>query len=266
MVFHRSGDSMIWKRCITALVLMPMVFLIIRGGERYFAISIFIVAGMASLEFYSFFREFILFRFTSGFIITILIISSTFVSFQEIYPFISLILFVIFFYFLFLYKGANVMFHLGYILIGSFYIGWFLRYPILLMQKGVSLLLMALFITWANDSFAFFVGSSIGKHKLAPSLSPNKSVEGAIGGLLGAIFVSLIVGLIIGVAPIGAAILAIAGGIAAQIGDLFESKLKRLFGVKDSGFLFPGHGGVMDRIDSLLFSLPAVYYLLPLIL
>ncbi len=257
---------MLWKRLLTALVLIPLILLIIRGGVEYLTVFIIIIAGLALMEFYSFFEGFFYSRFLPGLLLTILLICSTLVSIDKIYPFITLILFLLFFYYLFLYRGTNFMYHLGYTLIGVFYIGWFLRYPILLLQEGGILLLMALFITWANDTFAYLVGSAIGKHRLAPSISPNKSVEGALGGIGGAVLVNLVIGHLGGIEPLGVVFVAIIGGIAAQIGDLSESKLKRLFEVKDSGALFPGHGGVMDRIDSLLFCLPAVYYLLPLIL
>jgi phosphatidate cytidylyltransferase len=111
---------------------------------------------------------------------------------------------------------------------------------------------------WAGDTAAYFVGRAWGRHLLAPSISPKKTWEGAVANLLACIGVGIPVGLWIGYAwPIGLAC-GCAIGALGQAGDLFESHLKRRAGTKDSGALLPGHGGLLDRIDSLLFSAPAV--------
>jgi phosphatidate cytidylyltransferase len=119
-----------------------------------------------------------------------------------------------------------------------------------------------LVLSWVCDSSAYFVGSAIGRIRLAPSISPKKSVEGAVAGLVGASLVGLLLGPVVGLpAPLLAGYgLAIA--IATVAGDLVESLIKRQTGVKDSGVLIPGHGGLLDRMDSLLFCAPiAVLYL-----
>jgi phosphatidate cytidylyltransferase len=123
----------------------------------------------------------------------------------------------------------------------------------------IALLLVVIFF---SDSLAFFVGHAFGRHRLAPALSPGKSVEGAVGGLLGGILGALVVrhlGLpelpLVHAVGLGAAVAAM--GI---VGDLDESLLKRWAGMKDSGVLFPGHGGMLDRLDSLLFGAPVLYY------
>lgn len=125
--------------------------------------------------------------------------------------------------------------------------------------------------TWVGDSAAYFVGSAFGRTKLAPSISPGKSWAGAMGGLAGAGAASALWYLLAApflpafplslAAAVGAGVLL---GVAAQMGDLVESLLKREAGVKDSGTLFPGHGGVLDRLDALTFSLPVGYVLLAL--
>jgi phosphatidate cytidylyltransferase len=127
-------------------------------------------------------------------------------------------------------------------------------------------LLFALTINWVGDTAAFYVGRSIGKRKLAPSVSPGKSWEGAIGsavaaGLYGVFFLRYFLP---GVPLAGALLLAMAGNVAGQFGDLAESALKRGAGVKDSGTTLPGHGGWLDRLDSSLFSMPVVEFLLRL--
>jgi len=128
-------------------------------------------------------------------------------------------------------------------------------------------LLFAMALSWAGDTAALYVGRPFGKHKMAPRVSPAKSWEGAAGSLAGSmLFGGVYAHFLIPQAPLWEALsLAAAGNIAGQLGDLCESALKRGAGVKDSGTLLPGHGGWLDRIDSSLFSVPAVYALLRLL-
>ncbi len=110
--------------------------------------------------------------------------------------------------------------------------------------------------TWANDTAAYFVGNAFGRHKMSPRISPNKSWEGFAGGLLGSVFVWLVLA-VLGVCDITwqiALSCAIISGASGVVGDLFESRIKRGVGVKDSGKLMPGHGGMLDRSDSILFA------------
>ena len=135
------------------------------------------------------------------------------------------------------------------------------------MTQFNGLLLLAIFIfIWVNDTGAYLVGSRWGKRRLAPSISPKKSVEGSIGGLLLVLLSAVILRLLLFPELSWLRILLIATVVAVfgTIGDLFESSLKRQAGVKDSGKLIPGHGGILDRIDSLLLAVPAVYLLLAL--
>jgi phosphatidate cytidylyltransferase len=117
-------------------------------------------------------------------------------------------------------------------------------------------------LSWVCDSTAYFVGGAAGRTRLAPSISPKKSVEGAIAGLVGAALVGPLLGLGVGLPPLLMAGYGLAIGAATIVGDLVESLIKRQTGVKDSGILIPGHGGLLDRMDSLLFCAPiAVLYL-----
>ena len=129
---------------------------------------------------------------------------------------------------------------------------------------GALITLAIMFSIWGNDAMAYFVGSAIGSHKLAPRISPSKSVEGFFGGIAGSVIVWVVMAVFL--VPTLDVPLSIACGVvvgfAAVIGDLFESRLKRGVGVKDSGNLIPGHGGLLDRSDSMLFGGMAAYFLL----
>ena len=129
-------------------------------------------------------------------------------------------------------------------------------------RYGVILILIAVVGPWISDSGAYFAGHLFGRRLLFPSLSPNKTVEGSLGGLLLTI---LVVGLIsyqfLDFSLAKVAIIGVGVSIFSQSGDLFESTLKRILDVKDLGHFLPGHGGILDRVDSLLFTAPAVYYI-----
>jgi phosphatidate cytidylyltransferase len=120
-------------------------------------------------------------------------------------------------------------------------------------------LLVALLIVWAADTGAYFAGRKFGRHKLSPRISPNKTIEGLAGGALAGVLVGVVGGVVAGTATAklpAVALVALAVVLASAVGDLFESLLKRHAGVKDSGDLIPGHGGLLDRMDSVLAALP----------
>lgn len=129
------------------------------------------------------------------------------------------------------------------------------------LPNGMEWTILTIFLVWATDTGAYLIGRQFGSHLLAPQVSPKKTVEGSLGGLLFSIVVALVFWRMLGGASwIIYIFMGIIIGISAQIGDLFESALKRSAGVKDSGKLIPGHGGILDRFDSLIFALPLVYY------
>lgn len=150
------------------------------------------------------------------------------------------------------------------VLTGMLYIGLTLSYLILvrLLPEGESLLFFLLLVTWAADTAAYYVGTLYGRRLLAPRISPKKTVEGLAGGLIGAAIVAFIARWIFALefSNIETLVLALFLTVAGLWGDLVESAIKRSAGVKDSGGLLPGHGGMLDRLDSLLFSAPAFYY------
>jgi phosphatidate cytidylyltransferase len=129
------------------------------------------------------------------------------------------------------------------------------------LENGFWYVMFGLLVTWANDSAALFVGVSLGRHKLWPRLSPKKTWEGTIGGWIAAAAAGafLAYALPVGIGPIFGAIVGFLAGILALFGDLSISMMKRQVGVKDTGTFFLGHGGLLDRMDSLLFTLPFIY-------
>lgn len=144
------------------------------------------------------------------------------------------------------------------------WIGWLAGYAIFLRDlpgpvNGLAWLMAAIAVTIAADSGAYFVGRMIGRHLLNPRVSPKKTVEGLLGGLAAAAAVGVAAALLaLGLPGWQGALLGVAGGLAAVLGDLFESLVKRQLGVKDSSRLIPGHGGVLDRVDGLLFVIPVM--------
>lgn len=158
-------------------------------------------------------------------------------------------------------------------IVGALYVGWMLSYWLNLrgLDGGRNLVYLAMLTTFANDTGAYFIGRATGKHKLAPAISPAKTWEGAIGGLASAVVAAVIIATVLKLisAQVGAPfvlaywqiiLLGFLVGFFAQLGDLVESLLKRNMGVKESGNLLPGHGGVLDRFDSLIFVGAVVYY------
>jgi phosphatidate cytidylyltransferase len=126
--------------------------------------------------------------------------------------------------------------------------------------QGPLLLLFALVIIWVGDTAAYFVGRSIGKYALAPHLSPKKTWEGTVASFLGSLIVALIFARFMTVPLSHLLAMAAVGNVAGQVGDLLESAYKRSAGIKDSGSILPGHGGVLDRIDALILAIPVVWY------
>ena len=173
----------------------------------------------------------------------------------------------------------------SYLMGGPLYVGFFLAHALMLRKiteagvigfgptgleierapdLGRSWLLFAILVVFAADTGAYLVGRAVGSRPMAPNISPNKTWEGSIGGFASAVAAALVLGLVfdLGIPAWQQAVIGGVVGVVAQWGDLMESKLKRIADVKDAGSIIPGHGGSLDRLDSMLFALPAVYYLL----
>ncbi len=152
-----------------------------------------------------------------------------------------------------------------------FYVSVMLSFAYLIrnMEHGLVLVLLIFVSSWINDTCAYFVGRALGKHKMAPVLSPKKSIEGLIGGIVGAGVFGAVFGILfdkyvdtMNYAPLLFAVVGAVGALPAVIGDLAASAIKRNNDIKDYGKLIPGHGGILDRFDSIIFTAPIIYYLL----
>jgi phosphatidate cytidylyltransferase len=151
----------------------------------------------------------------------------------------------------------------GITLLGMFYVAGLLSFVALLraMEGGSVYVLYLILVTWTGDTGAFYVGRAVGRWPLCPAISARKTVEGAVAGLVCSVLASWLASLWLwrALGPVAGLVLGCVLGVLGQLGDLCESLLKRSFGVKDAGALIPGHGGILDRVDSLLFTGPALY-------
>lgn len=154
----------------------------------------------------------------------------------------------------------------GFIILSSVYVGFGFHYLMvtrLMPDQGLALLFFVLVIIWATDTGAYFVGRSLGRQKLWPEISPNKTIEGSIGGIVCALVVGIVFQMIIPIftTHLTLVLVIIIASVFGQLGDLVESALKRHYAVKDSGNVLPGHGGILDRFDSLIYVLPILHLL-----
>ena len=165
------------------------------------------------------------------------------------------------------FKDSDAMATIG----SFFYVAVMLSYvyQIRELAYGGALVIMIFVCSWVNDTFAYCVGVTMGKHKMSPNLSPKKSIEGLIGGIAGSVIIGAVYGIFfnqnvyeLNNAPIIFGIIGGAGAVMAVIGDLTASAIKRNNDIKDYGKLIPGHGGILDRFDSIIFTAPIIYYCL----
>ncbi len=181
----------------------------------------------------------------------------------------SLTLLLILFALHFLFRFRDIRLAAGetaQVCFGFLYVPLLLSHLLLLRlaPDGIKWIFLLLVIVMTGDSAAYYTGSSFGRRKLYPAVSPNKSVEGAVGGLAGSLVGALLFRQFVfpELSLLHCSVIALPAAAMGQLGDLFESLLKRSCGVKDSGTIFPGHGGILDRLDSILFAAPVLYYYL----
>ncbi len=259
------------KRWITAIILVPPLMLLIGyGGTLWLAVVVNVLCLLALWEYFRitltddrsllamFFRVFSLVTATAVIwaayfhsidaILDIIVLNVIFSGMVSVFNFKS---------------NPSVSEKVFKQVAGVIYIPVFLSYLLLIRngRNGELWVFLLLIVVFIGDACAYYVGSYWGRRKLCPGVSPNKTVEGAVGGLIaglsaGALYKSFLLPLL----PWGPSLLCFVSiNIAGQMGDLFESLLKRTAGIKDSGTLLPGHGGVLDRIDALLFAAPVAY-------
>lgn len=256
------------KRLLTAIIVLPLLIVfILKANPVVFACFIALLSCTGLFEFYSMALperkgESVLAIVTGGLLPLTLLADGGFHLFVA-----GLTLLFLLFALVFLFRVrdmSKIAGELALLFTGFLYVPFLLAHFILLRQSlhGISWIFLMLVVVMCGDTFAYYVGTSLGKRRLYPAVSPKKSVEGSFGGLVGSVVGALIVkGTFFPELTIMACIVtALVLGVLGQLGDLFESLLKRSFGVKDSGVIVPGHGGILDRLDSLLFAAPAAYY------
>jgi phosphatidate cytidylyltransferase len=258
------------QRVITSAIVLPIVVACVYFGGIPFLLLVLTLAIISINEFYNMMRvkDYLPAYYVGNFFTVFFIVFAYFALKKNWEPAHSAILtvaaLVTMIATLFLKRPKEAIVDIAVTLLGMIYIGWFFSYFLFiraLSENGGYLFFLAATI-WALDTIAYFVGKKFGKRKLLPSISPNKSVEGALAGFIFGIIAAGVFGYYAGFNMLHSLILGILIGVMAQIGDLFESLIKRDAGVKDSSQLMPGHGGVLDRMDSFILAAPVVYYYL----
>ncbi|BEP29342.1 phosphatidate cytidylyltransferase [Helicovermis profundi] len=251
------------KRILSSIIALPLLFFFVIKGGNFLLIAAFIINIIALFEFYASFKGNNIkpINIISYFVTTLLYLMLFFYFRYEVYMFLILTLIstslgvVVFSN---KYKLSDV----AITILGFFYITFSISHIVMIDKIDNGFFIWYIFIlAWVSDTSAYFVGSLLGRRKLIPNVSPNKTVEGAIGGVIGAIVVSYLYSFIFNKEFLLFSIfLGLLGSVFSQIGDLIASKIKRINGVKDFGNIMPGHGGVLDRFDSIIFTGPLVYY------
>jgi phosphatidate cytidylyltransferase len=263
---------MLRQRVITTVIGLPFLIAAIWFGTPWFSIVVAAVAIASGIEFYRMAGQKKIAPLTgAGIIAILLLVASPHCPYISIKPvLISLIIVVSLLWILFKSPGEKSFNNWAWTIAGIFYVGWTMSYWIELrtMEMGKIWVFWLLLIIVASDTCAYFIGRAIGKHHLIPSISPKKTWEGSIGGLLCSIIIALIFGIVFSL-PMPYWQMIVLGAIInifTQLGDFVESLLKRNIGVKDSSKLIPGHGGVLDRMDSFILTGIVAYYYITAIL
>jgi phosphatidate cytidylyltransferase len=270
---------MLKKRIITALWGIPLIIVAVWFDTPivWLTILVAVCGGLGVFEFYRLsgvLKKIPLAVF--GVIFTVIFIVYPHINYSFQLPPASLVLtgvvILSLIMLVFLPKEKGLFIHWATMAAGILYIGWILSFLTLLRlepgtatfpEAGRNFVFLALFATFGSDTAAYFTGKALGKHKLAPQISPGKTWEGTVAGIIGGVIICLLFTLDTPLQlPLNywqAVLLGVLVSIFGQMGDLVESLLKRNYGVKDSGSLMPGHGGIMDRIDSIMFAGVVVY-------
>lgn len=257
---------MLKTRIITAVIGIPFLVGVLYLGGNYWRGLVILLAGTALLEYTAMMRRqglkpILLPTCMITLVLLFRVQLDQYLSGLFLAGWLLMIMFMVFKYPRFNFSDLAMSFF------GAFYCGYLFSYALAIQElEGAFLyLILCLILTWASDVGGYLFGRLWGKHKLAPQLSPGKTREGAIGAVFLTIIAVVSFKYIFSIEHLNLLCIILLGICAsggAQLGDLLESALKRYFGVKDSGNLIPGHGGVLDRFDSLMLVLPTVYYFL----
>ncbi|MGL5329272.1 MAG: phosphatidate cytidylyltransferase [Peptostreptococcaceae bacterium] len=249
-------------RIIAGLALIPLVIFLVIGGIPLYIVETIIIS-IALNEFYKAFKvKDINPLFNIGYIFAgYLLIKNTY-ELDIAYSY-ALIFALFLISITYLLRLKNNILDIAITFMGIFYVAIFLDFIVLTIRDfnlGYLYVWIIFIISFATDTFAYFAGYLFGKHKLIPKVSPKKTIEGSIGGMLGSTIccVGFAYTFKLNIMTIG--IIGFVGSIVAQFGDLFASSIKRYVGIKDYGKLIPGHGGILDRFDSVILVAPFVYY------
>lgn len=250
--------SDLYKRFFSGLIGFLLLLLVIIKGGYLLKISLYIVALIGLREFYKAMENinikpiyFIGYLGSTGIFLCFIVNNNLFNIILTTIVLISLVSIVFF-------KKIKLE-DVSITIIGMLYIPFLLFHIIYL--SGSKYIWLIFIIAFGTDTFAYIVGNLLGKRKLCPMVSPNKTIEGSIGGILGSVLLVLIYSAIFKLDNLWIiVIISFIGSIASQLGDLTASMIKRQVGIKDYGFIMPGHGGVLDRFDSIIFTAPLIYY------
>jgi phosphatidate cytidylyltransferase len=258
------------KRVISALVALPLLFLAVLINKDIFFVSLVFLTLVGLHEYFaavdnSGYKTIKVLGFSFGLALLLLVFLNGNLNFFALFITIALISL----YITMVFNKKYNLFGVAATIVGIIYIPLFFSYLYLIRaipDKGVYLIWFVFILAFFTDTFAYFTGIAFGKTKLCPTVSPKKTVEGSIGGIIGATVGTIVYGLIlnkigiIDISLIRLLLLGIIGSVISQFGDLSASSIKRFVNIKDYGKIMPGHGGVLDRFDSIIFVAPLIYY------
>jgi phosphatidate cytidylyltransferase len=259
------------KRWLTALVLLPLLFLILlKGSPLLFSVLVAALTLVAMAEYLAIASAGspdplpLSFKILSHGISAALILAAHLQSAEGILFLLATDIVLLSFFVVIRYSpGSCVLDHVEKQVLGIVYLPVFMGFLVWLRhsEQGALWVVWTWLIIAASDTGAFYCGTYLGKHPLCPSVSPKKTVEGAVGGTALAVIVGLVFSRLFlpDLPAVPVVLFAGAATLAGQVGDLFESALKRAGNIKDSGHILPGHGGILDRIDALIFALPVAF-------
>ena len=249
-------------RIIAGLALVPLCLFILVGGLPLYIAEIVILA-IALREFYKAFNAKDIHPIENiGYIFIAYLALKNILSLGIEYTYI--VIFALFIYSItYLLRCKNNIIDIAITFFSIFYVAISIDFIVLTINgfdKGHIYVWSIFIVAFFTDTFAYFVGYLFGKHKLIPKVSPKKTIEGSLGGVLGSTIGCMIFGYLFKLDMVSMVIIGSIGSVIAQFGDLFASSIKRYVGIKDYGKLIPGHGGVLDRFDSVILVAPFVYY------